>query len=91
MQRDAKAELIPLGQQFERMKGFIEKTTYGNGVERVLYELNSGLACLSPLLRSEYVTTPKTLLPALERIARTTRPAHVNRWIGISRLLSGRA
>ncbi len=69
MQKDARSELLPLGQQFERMKGVIEKSSYGNGMERVLYELNQGLPCLSPLLRTEYVTTPKTLLPALERLA----------------------
>jgi hypothetical protein len=69
MQREVKTELIPLGQQFERMKTLIEKPTFGNGIERVLYELNTGLPCLSPLLRDDYVTTPKNLLPAFERAA----------------------
>jgi eukaryotic-like serine/threonine-protein kinase len=71
MQKDAHNELLPLGQQFERMKNLIEKPSFGNGIERVLYELNQGLPCLSPLLRSEYVTSPKTLLPALERLSST--------------------
>jgi hypothetical protein len=51
------------------MKSYIEKSSLGNGIERVAYELNPGLHCLSPILRSQYVTTPKFLLPALERIA----------------------
>jgi hypothetical protein len=69
MQKDGKAEFVTLLQLFERMKTLIEKTSFGNGVERVTYELNTGLPCLSPMLRGQYVTTPQMLLPALERIA----------------------
>jgi eukaryotic-like serine/threonine-protein kinase len=58
------------------MKALIEKTTFGNGIERVAYELNPGLQCLSPFLRAHYVTGPKSLLPALERVAASgDRPA----------------
>ena len=71
MQREARPDLLPLGQQFERMKTLIDKPSFGNGVERVLYELNPGLPCLSPLLQKAYVTTPKGLLAALERAAGT--------------------
>ena len=69
MQRDTGIDMLPLGQQMERMKGFIEKSSYGNGVERVLYELNPGLPCISPIVRSHYVTNGRTLLAALERVA----------------------
>lgn len=69
MQRDVKADYIELGQMFDRMKGVVEKTTYGNGVERAIYEANPGLPCLSPMLRNQYVISPKTLLVALERVA----------------------
>ena len=85
MQKDTRSELLPLGQQFERMKNFIERSSFGNGIERVLYELNQGLPCLSPLLRSEYVTVPKALLPALERLASLPARLRVSRWTGISR------
>jgi hypothetical protein len=51
------------------MKSQVEKTTYGCGVERVAYELNNTLPCLSPLVSSQYVLTPRELLPALERAA----------------------
>ena len=71
MQKEARVEFVPLGQQFERMKSMIEKTTLGYGVERVVYELNGGVPCLSPMLKTHYVTTPKSLLPALERVAST--------------------
>jgi hypothetical protein len=69
MQREMKTNLVPLGQQFERVRGLLEKTSFGNGVERAVYELELGLACLSPILRTQYVTTPKTLMSALERMA----------------------
>ena len=69
MQRDLKTSLVPLSQQFERMRGLLEKTSFGNGVERVIYELTPGLPCLSPILRAYYVTSPKAMLPALEQVA----------------------
>jgi len=71
MQKDLKTDMVPLGQQFERMKALIEKTSFGSGIERVLYELNPGLQCISPIVRTQYVITPKAMLPALERIAAT--------------------
>ena len=69
MQKEAKPEYVSLAQQFERMRGLIEKTSLGNGLERVGYELNPGLPCLSPFLRSQYVSTPKQVLDALEHAA----------------------
>lgn len=69
MQQELKTELVPLGQQLERMKNVIEKANYGNGVERVIYDLNPNLPCLSPIVRTQFVTSPKTLLQALERVA----------------------
>ena len=70
MQKDAKVDLVPLAQQLERMRGLIEHTSFGSGLERVLYELNPNLPCLSPMLKSDYVATPRFLLPALERLAK---------------------
>lgn len=69
MQRELKTNLVPLAQQFERARGVLEKTSFGNGIERVIYELDPGLPCLSPILRTQYVTSPKALLAALERMA----------------------
>lgn len=69
MQKDGKSDHIALGQMFDKMKGLVEKASLGNGIERATYEANSGLPCLSPMLRNQYVATPKMLLPALERVA----------------------
>ncbi|HUY69125.1 MAG TPA: serine/threonine protein kinase [Alphaproteobacteria bacterium] len=68
-QKELKVDLVPLAQQFERLMSAIEKSSYGNGIERALYELNPALPCLSPMLRAYYATTPKALLPALEKVA----------------------
>ncbi|MDR3451025.1 MAG: serine/threonine protein kinase [Alphaproteobacteria bacterium] len=74
-QHEHKGDFVSILQLFERMKGLIDKLSYGNGIERVTYELNQGLPCLSPMLRGQYVTAPKMLLPALERVAASgTRP-----------------
>lgn len=69
MQKDAKTDAVPLAQQYERIRSSLEKSSLGYGVERAVYELNQGLPCLSPMLRMQYVTTAKALLPALERLA----------------------
>lgn len=75
-QKEVKVDLVPFAQQLERMKTMIEKTSFGCGIERVAYELNPSLPCVSPMLRSECVLSPRFLLPALERIAsRGTHPS----------------
>jgi hypothetical protein len=76
-QKDSKVDLVPLAQQMERVRSMIEKSSYGNGIERALYELNPALACLSPMLRGQYVNAPRALLAALDRVAaqNPARPA----------------
>ncbi len=69
MQKEVKTDLVPLAQQLERIRSVIEKTAYGNGIERATYELNPALPCLSPMLRGQHVTGAKKMLPALERVA----------------------
>ena len=69
MQGENKANYISLGQMFDRMRSVMEKPSFGNGVERAIYESNPGIPCLSPMLRNQYVTAPKFLLAALERVA----------------------
>ncbi|MFA4994341.1 MAG: hypothetical protein WC521_03455 [Bdellovibrionales bacterium] len=70
-QGETKADYVALGQLFDRLRGVLEKATFGNGIERAIYESNTAIPCLSPMLKSQYVTSPKLLLPALERIAST--------------------
>ncbi len=69
LQGEMKANYIALGQLFDRVKAAMERTTWGNGIERAIYETAQGLPCLSPLLKGQYVASTKMLLPALERVA----------------------
>ena len=68
-QNEAKTELVPFAQQFERVRGYVERSTMGAGIERAVYELNTQLPCLSPLVQNQYVLAPRDLLPALEKAA----------------------
>jgi len=73
--QEKKADFIPLAQQFERAGAVIEKTTFGNGLERAVYTLNPFLMCLSPMIRDHCVLSPRKLLLALEQISgRQDRP-----------------
>ncbi len=69
MQSESPVDLVALNILFDRLKKLVEKPSFGNGVERVVYETNPALPCLSPLLRGQYVLAPRTLLPALEKVA----------------------
>jgi len=75
MQKDVKVDLVPLAQLFERMRPIVEKPNFGNGLERVAYELNPMAPCLSPMLLKACVLSPKRLLAALEHVAVSGPPA----------------
>ncbi len=51
-------------------KVFLDRGTIGNGVERVLYELNEAMPCISPLTVDSYVLELRDLLPALNASAK---------------------
>jgi hypothetical protein len=51
-------------------KTFIERAAIGNGIERVLYELNESLPCQSPYVIEDYVVELRDLLPALNAVAK---------------------
>jgi serine/threonine protein kinase len=56
-----------LQKNFSVLKGFIEIKEPGYGLERVLYEINIGQPCHSPLIANDYVLEIEGLLPAMER------------------------
>lgn len=58
---------------FERLRFFLEDRRPGFGMERVLYELNPKLHCLSPLVERDYVVDPADLLRALENAVASRR------------------
>lgn len=54
---------------YGQMKGFLNINEPGYGIERVLYELNQGLPCQSPLIVRDHAMTPAELVPALDEAA----------------------
>jgi eukaryotic-like serine/threonine-protein kinase len=53
----------------ERIGKWIEDTAPGNGIERVLYELNPNLPCFSELSGGLWISEPEHVLEALEAAA----------------------
>jgi hypothetical protein len=56
--------------QIDKMMPFLEHSEIGQGIERVIYELNPSLPCQSPLLETEYVYDMSEMLDAYERLAK---------------------
>jgi serine/threonine protein kinase len=54
--------------RLDKVKPILNQTGLGFGMERVVYELNGGLPCLSPLFERDFVATIEHLLPAMERL-----------------------
>lgn len=69
-QRKVAAENVRLLNRLDRAKGFINQTALGFGIERVIYDMNSELPCLSPMFERDYVASVDMILPAFERIAK---------------------
>jgi hypothetical protein len=67
----ALSEHVTLLKLFERLRPLLDDRRLGCGVERVLYELNPSLHCLSPLIEKDHVFSLTGFLAALERQAAT--------------------
>ena len=57
-------------QNVKNLQIMLQKPGLGMGIERVLYDLNEGLPCQSPILINEYVDDIRDLLPAIEEVAK---------------------
>jgi serine/threonine protein kinase len=57
------------GPKFGALASWVRNIEPGFGIERVLYETNRTLPCLSPLLKRQCVIKLRSLLPALEAAA----------------------
>jgi hypothetical protein len=55
---------------FRTQRAYLERGAIGNGLERVLYELNDAVPCLSPMLAEDYVVELRDLLPGLNAYAK---------------------
>ena len=78
----AQDEFVPshpgVAKNLGEIRGYLQRSDIGYGVERCLYELNPSLPCQSALLVTDYVATIGDLMPALEEASKhqdtKTRP-----------------
>jgi hypothetical protein len=64
-----RVDLVTLYRDLKRAREVMTRTASGEGMERVIYDLNPALACQSPLVETYYVLDIEALLPAMERLA----------------------
>jgi eukaryotic-like serine/threonine-protein kinase len=70
-QTNLKPEIVAMNaaKPFETIRRLAEDPRLGFGLERVLYELNPMIHCLSPLIQADHVVEAPDILDALERAA----------------------
>ncbi|MBV6633409.1 MAG: hypothetical protein KI792_10325 [Alphaproteobacteria bacterium] len=69
LQKKHKIEPSSKPMDLEQLRNLLERSGFGFGLERALYELDDSIPCQSPMLDKHYVLTPNDLLRALERLA----------------------
>jgi hypothetical protein len=62
-------EYISLYRDLKRAREVMSRSSSGEGMERVMYDLNPTLACQSSLIEAYYVIDIEQLLPALNWLA----------------------
>lgn len=55
--------------RLERMRAIVRNTGLGFGTERILYDLNPNMQCLSPMLAGKHVSSLPALLKTLDQMA----------------------
>lgn len=71
-QVDFRPEHVQMGQRLDNLRNVLEMTGPGFGIERVMYELNPTLPCLSPLVRDKAPLGMQDVMVALEFAAGTS-------------------
>lgn len=70
LQTRSRSDLNEMYGVFDKLPVPLSMPGMGYGIERVLYELNRHLHCLSPLIEPFFVTTIDRLIPAIEGAAK---------------------
>lgn len=55
--------------KLDRLRSVIRNSGTGFGIERILYDLNPGIKCISPMLAGMHVSSLSSILKALDRLA----------------------
>jgi hypothetical protein len=75
VQSGFRQEYSPLLKRFDRLRQLLDDRRPGFGLERLLYELNPGLHCLSPAIEADHVVEPGQLVAAIDRACAAGRIA----------------
>lgn len=67
-QRGLEPSMLRHMNRLDKVKPILNQSILGFGFERVVYELNSGMHCLSPMFERDFVPGVDHILPALERV-----------------------
>ncbi|WP_420406011.1 hypothetical protein [Nisaea sp.] len=73
VQTRSKQDLLGLFAKFDKLPTLLNSSGPGYGIERVLYELNEDIHCMSPMIEHLYVTDPAEVIPSLEAVAQQSR------------------
>ncbi len=69
MQGAVRPEHQGMSRNYDRLRRVLDDHRTGLGIERLVYELNPGLHCLSPFVEERFVYSLADMLPALELAA----------------------
>ncbi len=64
-----RVDLVGLYRDLRRAKEVMTRTSMGEGIERVIYDLNPHIPCKSPIIETYYVIEMEQLLPSFESLA----------------------
>jgi hypothetical protein len=78
-QTDLGGESNIMLQTVESARMLLDRAQMGFGIERVLYELNAGMPCLSPFIAKNYILTLPAMLDAMEEVASSISPEEIKR------------
>jgi hypothetical protein len=68
-QPDFRPDHVPLAQRFDGVRTLLEQASPGYGIERILYDLNPAMPCISPLVKDRYPLNLTDMMAALEATA----------------------
>lgn len=73
-QRGVELSYVRHMNRLDKVKTIMNQTGLGFGIERVAYELNSGLPCQSELFERDFIPAIEHVVPAMERVCAQSDP-----------------
>lgn len=73
-QRRLEPQYIRHMNRLEKVRSVLTQPGLGFGIERVVYELNPQMNCLSPLFERDFVPSVESIVPAIDRLCAADTP-----------------